>query len=484
MKIHSPSLTRAVGFLVQAALKGNRNLQMSGEPHYQPEDLSPFLGYDQRVGWQVIVEWFWMVALAEIGYMTDSEARLLTPELLKKLLKNITTTKVVGVERSKTKHDILALLFWMRKYLPKSLHRYLHLGLTSYDVISTAYAVQYRQTFYYPFFTKASFLDCLWRDLIREHADTLQIGRTHLQNALPITVGAWLGVLHSRFVNSVREVDRLSTKLLGKFSGAVGSRAAISVLLPGKAKSLEAKALSLLGLPKAQLSTQITQPEPMKRFFGEMENISAALANLGDDVRHLQASAIKEVISASSTSSTMSHKGANPIAAEQLEGMLGSVHGELFKVLGSSNSTLQRDLRNSNVMRSYNAIFVFVFQQLKTAERLFKSFEVDKERCLRNFEEDAKLVVAELLHLELQSQGFPHAHKFVNKTIVPRARQSGRNLCEEMDDYFGRTRSFRLKDAWSSVEEDIRWALAHPEKYLGDAIRDAKKEARNQLRPI
>lgn len=472
------TLSEAISALTKSSTKKGRNLQMSGDPHYQPRDLRPFLGYDQRAGWLVIVEWFWMLALAKCNIMPKRERQLLTLGLLEKLLANITTTQITRLERTKLGHDILALLWHMRKILPEPLHKWLHWGLTSYDVICTAYALQARETFRRRTLPRMQDVDREWRILIAAHKNTRQMGRTHLQDALPITVGCWLAVLHSRFVEAAREASVKSNHILGKFSGAVGTSAALRAFTN---KDVEAEALVLLGLPKARPGTQVVQPEGLERFYNEIVLVSAALANLGDDVRHLQASAIGEVISASSTSSTMSHKRANPVGAEQADGMHVSVRSEFDKVVQTLNSTLQRDLRWSNVMRGFNAILVFTYQQLNSAERVLKSFSVDKNRCHENFQVSAKLVVAEALHLALQREGYLKAHTLVNKKIVPGAVLSGNNLAVEMDAYAKRSRNKALRTAWQNVPPKIRYILEHPQDYLGDAIRIAEHEVFNML---
>jgi adenylosuccinate lyase len=471
------SINEAVAMLANMLPKG-RNLQMSGDPHYQPEALRPYLGYDNRTGWLVLVEWFWMVTLAFFNIIPKEHAALLTPELLQKLLR-IKMTDVTKIEREVTRHDILALLRLMRRILPKELHRYLHFGCTSYDIICTAYALQAMYTFRNVLYPMSQGIDLLWRKHIATYEEQLQNGHTHLQIALPVTVGCWLTPLHSRFVKSVRRASRLSRKIPGKFSGAVGTSAAIRALFGDI--PLEQKALEILTLPSPQRCTQVTQPEDLARFYYEITLVSAALANLGDDVRHLQMTEVGEVVSASSTSSTMSHKTSNPIAAEQVEGMHISVRCEDDKITQTLNSTLQRVLTGSNVMRSYSAVMVFTYQQFETTHRLLRTFAVDGKRCDRNFIEYGRLSVAELLHLALQWEGILDPHSLVNKKIVPRSRMSGQNLREEMDLYARRTRSKVLRDAWANVSADIKEQLQYPETYLGDAVSMAQAETRNEL---
>ena len=474
----------AVDLLISAATQKGRNLKMSGEPHYEQAALRPYLGYDQRAGWLVLAEWYWLSTLAFLRVIPAEDARLLTKELLEKILFSIRTTQVTKVERAITNHDILALLREMRKVLPRPLWRWLHLGLTSYDIICTAYALQAIKVFERVFRPKAKSIDQIWRDKVAAYAAPPQCGRTHLQVALPVTPGFWLSAIHSRFVENMSKMHELVYELSGKFSGAVGTSAAIERIRERFAltEDPESVALALLELPNPKIGTQIVRPEDFARFYHEAVLVSGSLAQLGVDTRHLQMTEVGEVNTVGSTSSTMSHKTSNPVAAEQLEGMHVTVRAEFIKVMETLNSTLQRDLVSSSVMRSYNAVLVFLYQQFSTAERLLKSLEVDEKRCQANLETYARLSTSELLHLSLQMEGFEGAHGFVNKKLVPKARESGRNLRAEMDHYVLRSRSVKLRSAWAAVPEGDKDIIAHPERYIGRAPDFAWREVHNELR--
>jgi len=257
MKERHPLLREAILFL--SRIMRGRNLQMSGDGRYQPEELRPFLGYDNWAAWLIIAEWFWMLALAQVGIMPKQDAKLLTSERLFRLLSIITTSKQ-DLEERKTKHDILALLNLMRKYLPKALHKWLHFCATSYDIINTAYALQIAMTYEMVFWPKLCAVDKIWRERIMEHSHTLQTGRTHLQTALPVTIGFWLAQLHSRFADCARNGMFCSWQVPGKFSGAVGTYASQKAFM--NSREAETVLMKMLGLPPARilwshLSTQI-----------------------------------------------------------------------------------------------------------------------------------------------------------------------------------------------------------------------------------
>jgi len=455
-----------------------RNLQMPGDGRYQPEELKLYLGYDMWTRWLVIVEYFWMLTLAEIGEMPEKDAKFLTKELLAKLLMNINTTKQDIIEK-KTKHDMLALLVLMRRYLPKELHRWLHFCATSYDIINTAYALQLKTVFFHVFAPKLKYLDAIWRKTIYESVRVLQAGRTHLQTALPITFGFWGSNLHNRFIGSSRKAFDLANEIQGKFTGAVGTSASQRVLL--KSKEGEKVLMEMLGLPAAEISTQITPPEGMARFYGELVLLSGILTNLGEDVRILQSSQFGEITSASSTLSTMSHKKANPISAENVAGMHIIIIAEYMKVLMTLVSDLQRDLRWSCVMRSFSAVAVYTYQQILTAEKTLKTIKVNRTMCCENFNKQANVVTAELLHLSLQREGLKDAHRFVNKTIVPLAEEQSFNLIDAMEAYLSNHRNKKISKIWNKIGSDIKHYLLHPNEYTGDAVEISQREAKNIL---
>ncbi len=467
--------------IILASKQEGRNLQMPGDGRYQPEELRPFLGYDQQASWLILVEYEWLQVLCELGVIPREEWELFTPALFERLVVNISTTLQDKKERD-TNHDIIALTSLMKEILPEPLHKWLHFCATSYDIINTAYALQIKETFRRVVWPALVELDTLWREQIKLHAATLQAGRTHLQTALPITVGCWLANLHNRFAEVSNHALNLSGEVPGKFSGAVGTSASQAVLLPDL--SGEGRLLSNLGLLDPGVSTQITPPEGAARFYFELVLLSGVLGNLGEDVRILQSSPFGELKTASSTSSAMSHKTGNPIAAEQLAGMHTTVLAENLKVQLNLVSDLQRDLRGSSVMRSYSAVMVYTFQQIKTAIRLLKSLVVDPVRCGVNFRKSGRLVTAELLHLELQRLGFPDAHKFVNEKIVPKAIEAGKSLGEFFPEIIDATRYneelyHRVQKALP--ESPIIQYLKEPNLYIGQAIQIAEKEAGNNL---
>jgi adenylosuccinate lyase len=473
-------LKTVIKYILEVAKQPGRNLQMPGDGRYQPNALKPFLGYDQWAAWLLVVEWAWLKTLVKIGKIPGEAGHLISMRRLKKLMELITTTAQDAREKN-TRHDIRALIELMCERLPKLLRRWVHFCATSYDIIESAYALILQQVFIHVLWPKMLEIDIVWRKKIEEYADTLQGGRTHLQPAVPITAGFWLSSGHSRYANSAKSAKSLSKKIPGKFTGACGTLASQRMLLPGK--NAEDIVLNQLALPAAEVSTQIAPPEDRARFYFELALLSGIMANLGDDVRLLQAPEFGEVWTLSSGSSAMSNKINNPIIAENIAGMHVSVLAEFQKIEHTLISNLQRDLRWSNVMRSFTAVIVYVYQQMENTLKLLNSLRVDEQRCAENFKREGHLVVGELLHLALMEQGMDDAYDFVKKEIMPIARKENLNLRQVMDSVLdsAATQFTDYRVAWNRVHWYIKDYLNAPERFIGDAVVIAKRESQNIL---
>jgi len=485
-------LTRALrGIIIVGQRYKKRNLQMPGNVRYQPKQLQPYFGYDQWVLWLMVVELCWLKFLETHQY----DAKLSVPFKLQndfeQMFKKMTTTIQDKIERKPgIGHDINALREMLLDYVQENfgfdqnyIDRYNHFALTSYDTIDTARGLMFSRAFNEQFIPQLKDLDDIWLIKMQEFSEVTQIGRTHLQNALPMLVGLWLAVIHRRFTEVVTQLVIFSRGLTGKASGAVGTSAALVALgIEGKlVKNVEKEFIvNFLGLGQPTYSTQIVPPERLTNFLFQHVMLSAVFGQLGEDARILQSSAIGEIKSVSSTSSTMAHKDSNPIAAEQLAGMYTTVVGEFHKILPNLISNLQRDLRNSSPARDYPAVVVYTFQQILTAQRLLKNMNVNASRCAENFHNTRYVIMGELLYLLLARAGMPQAHQFVNQKVTPLIKVSGTNMMATMDK-LAEIDQTNVGKYWAEVSAIDKELLVHPESYLGNARQMIIDELNNPL---
>ena len=417
-----------------------KRIEMPGNPRYQPLSLVPYLGYDNLTRFQVKVEWALFKSLADIGIIPKEDAALLTDGLKQSLITEITTT-LQDERESITKHDIRALVQLIQERVPVPLRKWVHFSATSYDIIDNARIVAYRRAFREVTFPTILGLVESLSSKAEEFSAEIQMGRTHGQHALPITVGFWLATVLNRLLNVAEGLQKKEGELVGKFGGAVGaSNAQVALGLDDRALKLcgqtfEELVLSKLELKPSPISTQILPIEPLARFLHEHVLLSGALAQFARDCRHLQRTEIAEIAEEFKErqvgSSTMAQKR-NPISFENTEGLFIIVKDEYHKVLDCLISEHQRDLVGSSLMREFPGIVVLTQYQLERINKVLPKLLVNRESLQRNFNLSSKLVMAEPLYLILQLLGYDDAHELVNHTLVPKARESGRHLIDEL----------------------------------------------------
>ncbi|MFH1367292.1 MAG: lyase family protein [Patescibacteria group bacterium] len=464
------------------------NLALPGNPRYQPKDLIEYFGYDNLFREVAAVEMADLDVLAEIGVISNEEYLLLTPEVRKAILA-IPTSEVDRVERDLTHHDVRAWIRLAQSLLPLVLRRWAHIPLTSYDPLDTGRTIQFTKAHQDVVRPKVKRLMAIFIVLIRRYACVLQIGRTHGQHALPITVGFWLATILSRILYNVRQMDLAAEQLCGKISGAVGCHNAQICLGLAKRcgeKSFEERVLEKLGLKPAPISTQILPPEPLAYYLFSAVMLSAAFGQFGRDGRNLMRSEIAEVAESFEEgqvgSSTMAQKR-NPINFENLEGTWIKTKNEFGKVLDTLISDHQRDLVGSPVARDFPIIIVNLTHQMSTLLRENKNHVsflsrvmINEDRCRANFEMSQEVILAEPLYIAMQMAGYQgDAHELVNRQAVPKSQVSGKFLIEVIEEMA--LEDPEIKSALENIPDELIGLFHHPENYTGDASEQALKIA-------
>ena len=253
--------------------------------------------------------------------------------------------RIAELERT-TDHDVIAFVSQVAETVGEA-GRWLHLGLTSSDVVDTALALQCR--------TAADRLIADLDDLIaavvaraRQHADTPLMGRTHGVHAEPTTFGlklaSWAWELDRDRTRLSYAADDLAT---GKLSGPVGT---YSHLDP----DIEAEVMGDLGLRADEASTQIVQRDRHAAFLAAIAITGGSLERFATEIRNLQHTEIGEVAepfrSGQKGSSAMPHKR-NPILSERISGLARILRG--YAVAGLEDEALwhERDISHSSVER-------------------------------------------------------------------------------------------------------------------------------------
>lgn len=465
------------------------NLTLPGNPRYQPKQLVEYFGYDNLMQTLFEVELAGLDVLADIGLIPRNDYMLLVPDIRGRILE-IRTSQVDEIERKITKHDVRAAVRLMQDVLPPPLRRWVHIPFTSYDPLDTGRSLQFLRVQRFVIDPMTVKIAKQMGAFTREFADQVQIGRTHGQHALPITVGFWFATILNRVLTNLQEMNKRAGQLVGKISGAVGAYNAqvhlgISALCGNV--SFEERVLAKLGLKPAQVSTQILPPEPLAHYLFAVLLQTAAFAQLGRDCRHLMRTEIGEIAEGFSEgqvgSSTMAHKR-NPINFENMEAMLKKNIGEFVKVLLTFISEHQRDLTDSAVFRDFPILVVNLANQLNTLGRVdpvsgktfLQRITVDRSACWRNFNQSANVILAEPVYIALQLSGYEgDAHELVNRVLVPNASEFGTSLIAEA--VRQSQADERLSETIKNIPPEVVQLLHHPEQYVGAAKEQALKVA-------
>ncbi len=255
-------------------------------------------------------------------------------------------TRIAAIE-SEIKHDVLAFLTHLAEIVGHEAARFVHQGMTSSDVLDTAFNVQ---------LTRAA--DILLADLDAllsvlktrafEHKMTPRMGRSHGIHAEPITMGLTFARFYAEMArNRDRLIAARADIATGAISGAVGTFANID-------PSVEAHVCAQMGLQPEPISTQIIPRDRHAMFFATLGVIAASVENIAVEIRHMQRTEVREAEEAFTTgqkgSSAMPHKR-NPVFAENLTGLARMIRAAVIPALENVALWHERDISHSSVER-------------------------------------------------------------------------------------------------------------------------------------
>src|SRR5207249_1809424 len=280
------------------------------------KELAPFLSAAAVVRYQARVEGALALAMADAKIFD----RALADEIASAA--DQVTPQEVAEEEAMTRHDVRALVNVIRAHVSDEAKRYVHLAATSYDVVDTANALRYRECCERVIIPSLARLVARCIAIAEAEADTPQIGRTHGRHAEPITFGFAIAQYVSRLGDRTQALTAVAKRLPGKLSGAVGAYNAMELLASTSPRALEKRFLRSLGLDPRPMSSQIVEPEPWTDLAHGCVTALGVMANMADDMRHLQRTEIGEVAESFTAeqvgSSTMPHKR-NPVSFENVK---------------------------------------------------------------------------------------------------------------------------------------------------------------------
>ena len=316
----------------------------------------------------------------------------------------VTADRVDEIE-AETKHDIMALTKAMAEAAGEA-GGCVHLGATSNDIVDSAVALQIKDSIKLQTEVLTQLISTLC-DIASRERDTVMLGRTHGQAAVPITFGLKVAVWVDEFVRHYERLSELKNRAItGKFMGAVGTGAA-----QGKdAFELQNLIMKELGLGVPVATTQVVGRDRYIEWVGWMANVATTVEKVLQEVRNLQRSEIAEVAEAFDTkkqvgSSTMAHKR-NPITAENACGLARIVRSMIVPSYENALLWHERDLANSSAERfTLSHSMILLDDILMKTDRVMRNLSVDAKRMRENIESQNGMVMAEKVMLALVDRG-------------------------------------------------------------------------------
>ena len=436
---------------------------------YYDIEIGHYLSERSRVAYQAYVEGALANTLADYGVCSQEVADEIA------VASSQVTTEEVYTEEKTTRHDIKALVNVIKSKLSEDAQPYVHFGATSHDVIGTASSLQMKDTMTNVVIPRITTLLHSLAEMSEKYADTVQVGRTHGQHAVPITFGFAIAEYVSRLGQSLEIIQKSTDNLYGKFSGAVGSYNALSVFIDNP-EEFEEKIVTSLGLKVAPYSTQIIPAENVVRLLDELSLAAGIMSNLAHDMRHLQRTEIGEVRErfepGQTGSSTMAHKR-NPWNFENVVSMWKQVTAQTINARLNISSEHQRDLTDSASSRFYVIIPASVVAMATRLNTIMNKLEVDEENMQRNLKLTGGAIAAEPLYLLFEKYGHTTAHE-KSKALAHSAMESGTPLVDVI------TSDPEALEYWNKFTDHEKQIISEPETYyIGRAAEKARRIAQN-----
>lgn len=327
-----------------------------------------------------------------------------------------------------TNHDVIAFITNVGEYVGRAA-RYIHLGLTSSDVLDTALAVLMREAGLH-ILGRLKKLREEFLEKAKEHRKTIMIGRTHGIHAEPITFGLKMLLWADETGRNIQRMDRaVETISVGKISGAVGTYANVD-------PRVEAHVCARLGLRPARVSTQVLQRDRHAEYLTTIAVIGSSLDKFATELRSLQRTDILEVEEpfreGQKGSSAMPHKR-NPITGERISGLARLLRGNALAAMENVPLWNERDISHSSVERVIIPDSTIILDyMLDKLTGIIVGLQVYPENMMRNLESTRGLIFSQRVLLALvEEKGLTRerAYELVQRNAM-QAWRTGENFRE------------------------------------------------------
>jgi adenylosuccinate lyase len=302
-----------------------------------------------------------------------------------------------------TGHDVIAFLMAIEKNLKdEKAKSALHYGLTSYDIVDTAWALQLRDGLEILILSLKK-LKAVIKDLAIKYKEKIMMGRTHGVFAEPITFGLKLLSFYCEIDRNILRLERAKEEIsYGKISGAVGTYSTLS-------PAVEEEVLKRLNLKVEPVSTQIIPRDRYAYLITVCAVCASSFERIANEIRNLQRSEIDEVnepfLESQKGSSAMPHKR-NPILCERITSLSRYIRGLVIPSLENIALWHERDLTNSaNERLIFPQVISLLHYQIEKLIFIFSNLKVNEEKMAENILKAKDLFYSSILLILLMKKG-------------------------------------------------------------------------------
>ena len=400
---------------------------------------------------------------AELGNIPKNAA----DEIAKKANTNYVKVARVNEIEKEINHDIMAMVRALEEQCSGEAGKYIHYGATSYDIVDTALALQMKRALDVLQNRIKSWLKVLLQ-LSEDHKETITIGRTHGQHAVPTTFGMKFAVWAAEVSRHLDRLDEMKKRTLqGKMSGAVGTMASFG----SKGVEIQNSVMKNLGLLPSLITNQVVQRDIHAEVMVFLSYIASTADKIAREIRNLQRTEISEVFEPFKEkqvgSSTMAQKR-NPHQSERIVSLARRIKSNIIVAFDNIALEHERDLTNSaNERIIIPEGFILTDYILTQLISILQGLEFNLENIEKNLDLTQGQIFSEEIMIELVKKGIgrQEAHELLRKCGI-RSRAEGKHLRDVIieEPSLSKLISQKELDEWFN-----------PKNYLGTAVEQVER---------
>ena len=374
---------------------------------YSREEIKKIWDLDSKFNYYLQVELAVCEAYSKLGKIPEDALKIIKDKA------SFSVERIDEIEKE-VRHDVIAFLTNVNESVGSEYAKYIHMGLTSSDVIDTAFALQIIDSSKIIINDLNELLNVL-KEMAFKYKDTICIGRSHGVHAEVTTFGFkllnWLDELERAKKSFEIALDEVA---VGQISGPVGTYSNVT-------PEVEKLACEIMHLPPAKISTQIISRDRHAKFFSALALIASIIEQFATEIRHLQKTEVREVEEGfgknQKGSSAMPHKK-NPVLCENLCGLARVVRSNMITAFENINLWHERDISHSSAERIiFPDSLILLDFMLHRFTGVMQNLVVHEDNMLKNAHLYGGVIFSQKVLLKLVDKGYSRedAYRIVQK---------------------------------------------------------------------